>query len=270
MNIIKDWRVYSLGLFTVATAEFIGTVKLGVILLLPMIFAMLIGGLISLPKFKILNEKQMKQASIAMSVVLMLLVARFSLAIGPQLNIIKQASTALLVQELGHFAGTILLGLPLAVALGMGREAIGATYSIGRENNIAIIDNKYSLDSPEGRGVMAMYIIGTLFGAIIVSIIASLFAKLDILNPLALAMGAGVGSGSMMTAATGSILEFYPELKEEITAIALTANTLSSLLGMYIYIWISLPLAEKLYGVFKKLFRRQNSATSFESTATGD
>lgn len=261
MNIIKDWRVLSLGLITVMLAEWIGTVKLGPVVLLPMIFAMVIGGFFSLPKFNILSEKNMKHANVAMSVVLMLLVAKFSLAIGPQLNVIKAASTALIVQELGHFAGTILLGLPLAVALGMGREAIGATYSIGRENNIAIIDNKYTLDSPEGRGVMAMYIIGTLFGAIIVSLIASVFAKLDLLNPLALAMGAGVGSGSMMTAATGSLVIFYPDLADKITAIALTANTLSSLLGMYIYIWISLPLAEKLYGVFYRLFGKHRNTS---------
>lgn len=257
MTILTDWRLHLLGLITVVLAELIGAINIGGILLLPMIFAMLIGSIFSFPKFKILNNINMKHANIAMSIVLMLLVARFSLAIGPQLEVIKKASYALILQEVGHFAGTILLGLPLAVALGMGREAIGATYSIGRENNIAIIADKYTLDSPEGRGVMAMYIIGTLFGAIIVSILATILARMNILDPLALAMGAGVGSGSMMTAATGAIVNFYPEQKDEITAVALTANTLSSLLGMYIYIFISLPLAEKLYVVFNQLFGKK-------------
>ena len=82
----------------------------------------------------------------------------YAMIIGEILN----AKLALIFQEIGHFAGTILLGLPLAVMLGMGREAVGATYSVAREPNIAIVADKYGLDSPEGRGVMAMYVCGTL------------------------------------------------------------------------------------------------------------
>ncbi len=96
---------------------------------------------------------------------------------------IIQAGGALILQEIGHFIGTILLGLPLAIMLGMGREAVGATYSIGREPNIAIIEAKYGLSSPEGRGVMAMYICGTLYGAVWMGIIASVIAGLDIMSP---------------------------------------------------------------------------------------
>ncbi|SET06996.1 DUF3100 domain-containing protein [Thorsellia anophelis] len=256
MHILKDIRLHFLCILTVLLAEWIGKVTIGSIVILPMLFAMVIGGGISFPKFKILNETNMKRASIGMSIVLMILVSRYSLEIGPHLATLKKASIALILQEVGHFAGTLLLGLPIAVALGMGREAIGATYSIGRENNIAIIDNKYTLDSAEGRGVMAMYIVGTVFGAIFISLLASFIATLDILNPFALAMGAGVGSFSMMTAGVGAIADRYPDLESEIKFYALTANILSSIIGMYMYVYISLPLAEKLYLFFSN-FRKK-------------
>ena len=42
---------------------------------------------------------------------------------------------ALAFQELGHAFGTMVLALPLALLLGIKREAVGATFSIGRENS---------------------------------------------------------------------------------------------------------------------------------------
>lgn len=150
-----------------------------------------------------------------------------------------------------------MLGLPIAVALGMGREAIGATYSVGREPNIAIIADKYTLDSPEGRGVMATYLMGTLFGAVTVSMLASIIGSFDILHPYALAVGAGVGSGSMMAAATGSIVIQYPAMEAEIRAYAGAANLMSSILGIYIYMFFSPPFAVKMYSVFSRLFGKK-------------
>lgn len=254
MEIIKDWRLHAFAIFIVICSEWIGMHRFGLIVILPMIFAMIFGGIISFPKLKLLQQKSMSQASTVMTVALMLLIAKLGLDIGPNLDHIFHAKGALLFQEVGHFIGTILLGLPLAVALGMGREAIGATYSVAREPNIAIIADKYGLESPEGRGVMAMYICGTLFGAIWMSILANLMGHLDILHPYALAMGAGVGSGSMMAASTGSIVTLYPEMEESIRAYAASANLMSSILGIYIYMFFSLPLAAKLYTVFSRLF----------------
>ncbi|QIQ21269.1 DUF3100 domain-containing protein [Zophobihabitans entericus] len=254
MEILKDWKLHIIALLVVVVCELIGIIKLGMIVLLPMIFAMVIGGIISIPKLKILSEGNMKRASTVMTVSLMLLIAKLGLDIGPNLNHIFNAKGALIFQEVGHFFGTILFGLPIAVALGMGREAVGATYSVAREPNIAIIADKYGLDSPEGRGVMSMYICGTLFGAIWISILTTFIGQLDILHPYALAMGAGVGSGSMMAASTGSIVTLYPEMESSIRAYAASANLLSSILGIYIYMFFSLPLASKMYGVFRRLF----------------
>lgn len=260
MEILKDYRVHLLALLVVILCEFIGRQTIWIITVYPMLYAMIIGGAISLPKLKILTEKNMHHASSIMLVTLMLLIAKLGVAVGPKINDILNAKMALVFQEVGHFAGTILLGLPLAMMLGMGREAVGAAYSVAREPNIAIVADKYGLDSPEGRGVMAMYVCGTLYGAIWMSILASIIARLDIIHPYALAMGAGVGSGSMMAASLAPISDLYPAMASDINAYATAANLMSSILGIYIYILFSLPFASFLYNVLNR-FRRKKTTT---------
>ena len=81
---------------------------------------------------------------------------------------------------------------------------------MGREGNIAIISEKYGMDSPEGRGVLAEYITGTVLGALFIAILAGFLSSLHVFDPRSLAMGAGVGSGSLMAAAVGAILAQHP------------------------------------------------------------
>jgi len=256
MEVLRDYKLHLIAFLVVIICELIGRQTIWIIAVFPMLYAMIFGGIISFPKLKIFTNKNMLNASLVMMVTLILLVAKLGLAVGPKIDmILKDAKLALIFQELGHFAGTILLGLPLAMLLGMKREAVGATYSVAREPNIAIVADKYGLDSPEGRGVMAMYICGTLYGAIWMSILASLIAQLNILHPYALAMGAGVGSGSMMAASLAPISALYPELSENINAYATTANLMSGMLGMYIYTLFSLPFASFMYNTLDR-FRR--------------
>ena len=258
MEVLRDFKLHIIALLVVVSCELIGKQSIWIIAVYPMLYAMVFGGIISLPKLKILTNKNMQNASIVMMVTLMLLVAKLGVAVGPKIDmILEDAKLALIFQELGHFAGTILLGLPLAMLLGMKREAVGATYSVAREPNIAIVADKYGLDSPEGRGVMAMYICGTLYGAIWMSILASLIAHLDILHPYALAMGAGVGSGSMMAASLAPISDLYPDLSENIKAYASTANLMSSMVGIYIYTLFSLPFASFMYNTLARLRRNK-------------
>ncbi len=252
MNIIKNWKLHILALLVVVVSEKIGMLKFGLIILLPLLHAMIFGGVISYPKFNILSKKQMEVASAILPMSMMLLIVKISLDIGPNIDMLFNSKGALLLQEVGHFFGTVLLGLPIAVLLNMGREAVGASYSIAREPNIAIIAEKYGLDSPEGRGVMAVYICGTLFGAVWMAVLSSITAKLDIFHPFALAMGSGVGSGSMMAASVGSIIAFYPELEQQIRAYAGAANIMSTLLGIYVCLFVSLPLANNFYKILTK------------------
>ena len=253
MKLLKDWKLHSFAIAIIALSEAIGKRELGIVLVFPMLYAMIIGGIVSFPKIKALKPASMNHASTVMGVALIILIVKLGMSVGPNIQKILDAKGALIFQEIGHFAGTILLGLPLAIMLGMGREAVGATYSVGREPNIAIVESKYGLDSPEGRGVMAIYICGTLFGAIWMSVLSSVIAQWDILHPLSLAMGAGVGSGSMMAASVAPIIAHYPEHADNIQAYAASANLMSSILGIYIYIFFSLPFASYLYNRIKNI-----------------
>lgn len=247
---MKNARLHLLALILVILAEFIGVrsfkVGVGTITLLPMLYTMVFGVLIT-PKFlNIAKEKEMEHAGELISVTLMLLMARYGTLIGPTLPKIIKASPALLLQELGNL-GTVLLGIPIAVFLGLKREAIGGAHSIAREPNVALIGDKFGLNSEEGQGVLGVYITGTVFGTIYIGILASVLASYTFLHPYALSMAAGVGSGSMMTAGVGTLSAMFPDMSEMIGAFGATSNMLSGLDGLYISIWLALPLSEWLY-----------------------
>jgi len=266
MEILKNYKLHAIALLVVIACELIGMQKFSVggkfsIVIFPMLFAIVIGGFISYPKWKILSETDMKNAGGMLSATLTLMIIVPALDAGHKIPQLLDASFALLFQELGHLMGTIIFGLPLAILLGMKREAIGATYSLDREANIVIIDEKYGLSSPEGHGVMAMYICGTVFGAIWIGIYASIIASLGIFHPFALAMGSGVGSGSMLASASGVIIDFYPQYESEIRAYAAASYIMVAAFGVYFALFISLPLTEKLY-LFLDKFRKQTPDSS--------
>lgn len=87
-----------------------------------------------------------------------------------------------------------------------------------------------------------MYVFGTLFGAVLISLIASLATSFNIFDPLALAMGAGVGSDSMMAAAAASVVSAHPEMADQVLAVAATSNIITGLLGVYVGMYVALPL----------------------------
>jgi len=251
LEILKSWKVHVFALLIVIVCEMIGTKKIplgpGVLLFLPMLYAMVLGAVVSLPKLKALNLTEMNISSKCLGVATLMLIAKLGVLMGPNLVKLMQSGLALSFQELGHFIGTILFGLPIALMLGLGRETIGATYSIDREPNIAIIAEKYGLDSPEGRGVMAVYICGTLFGAVWLGFVAGFIASLNIIHPYALAMGAGVGSGSMRAASSGAIAAAVPSMAKDILMYAGASNLLTSVIGVYFALFVSLPITVYLY-----------------------
>lgn len=253
---MKNLRLHGIILVLIVISELIGTctinIGIGRIVLLPMLYALLLG-ILTTPKFlNISHEKEMLGASSLIGVTLMLLMARYGTLVGPTLPKILAASPALILQEFGNL-GTVLLGVPVAVYLGLKRETIGAAHSIAREPNVALIGEKFGLDSSEGRGVMGVYIAGTVFGTIFFGIMASVAASTLPFHPYALAMAAGVGSASMMTAAVGSLCAMYPEMTEQLAAFGAASNMLSGLDGLYMSVWLALPMTEWLYKKFYKL-----------------
>lgn len=247
MDLIKNWKIHVCALVIVIIAEMIGIQKFGLIVFLPLLYSLVLGALVSFPKWNFVKSKEMDRAGKMLSIGMMMLMAKVGLDIGPNIDTILNSGLALIMQEFGHFFGTLIFGLPVALLVKMKREAIGACYSIDREANVAIIAERFGLDSAEGRGVMGMYICGTVFGALWVSILAGVIAQFDFFHPHSLAMGAGIGSASMMAAATGSILAVYPEQAETIQAYAAAANLLTSVVGVYFALFISLPITIKVY-----------------------
>jgi hypothetical protein len=246
------WLVAGVLLVVAVIAQAIGakTIPLGgalSITLLPMIWGLLAAGFISAQPWRRMSLVSQETATAIMGVAVLLLCARLSFTIGPNIGLVISAGPALLLQELGHLFGTLLLALPLAVLLRMGPATIGATFSIDREGSFAMVSDRYGSDSPQYRGVLSMYVFGSVFGAIIVSVIASLTTSLGIFDARALAMGSGVGSGSMMAAAAAAVVVGHPTMKDEVLALAATSNLITGFLGLYVGVWLSLPLADRFY-----------------------
>jgi hypothetical protein len=250
----------------VAAAELIGPVQFSVgpgkVALLPMLWALLIAAAWGIahrrmPGVVRVATAEQSFAGGLLNAGLLLFIVKLGLTVGAALPQIKQAGWALLFQEFGHALGTLALGLPLALLLGIKREAVGATFSVGREGNLVIIGEKYGMASPEGRGVLAEYITGTVLGALFIAVLAGFIASLHIFDPRSLAMGAGVGSGSLMAAALGAIAAQQPaEMLPQLTAIAAASNLLTTVAGFYFTLFLSLPLCSWLYGKLEPVLGR--------------
>lgn len=263
-------KLYALALAIVVIASFIGPFSFkvgpGQVVLLPMVWAILMGaalGLASkrLPSALKLDTALQFKSSAILQAGLLLFTAKLGLMVGNSLPEIGRAGWSLAFQELGHFVGTILLGMPLALLLGIKREAIGATFSVGREPSLAIIGERYGMDSPEGRGVLAEYLTGTIFGAVFIAIFAGFVTSLHIFDPIALAMGSGVGSGSIMAAAAGAVAaQQTPEVAKSVATFAAASNLITSTVGTYFTLFISLPLAVWGYRVLEPVLGRRFAA----------
>jgi hypothetical protein len=252
---MKNIKLHLIVLGLVIISEFIGVLKFkvgpGAIVLLPMLYAMVIGIFLT-PKFlKLANEKDMDDAGSLIGVTLMLLMAKYGANIGPTLPKILAASPALILQEIGNL-GPPLLAIPIGVFIGLKREVIGGGHSISREPNVALVGELYGLDSEEGKGVLGVYVVGTVLGAIFIGLFASFLAAFTPIHPYALAMATGVGSASMTTAGVGSLVAMYPNMADMITAFGAASNVFTGLDGVYMSIWIALPMSEWLY---KKSYR---------------
>ncbi|GAA4772282.1 DUF3100 domain-containing protein [Microbacterium gilvum] len=247
----KLWVLAALLLVIAGIAQFAGAlvIPLGIasLTILPMVWGIIGGGFASAQPWKRMPLDMQHAAGVLMGVAVMVLCARLSFTLGPNISILFTAGPALLLQEVGHLFGTILLALPLAVLLRMGPATVGATFSIDREGSFAMVSERYGADSPQYRGVLSMYVFGTLFGAILVSLIASLATSTGVFDPLALAMGAGVGSGSMMAAAAAVVQQAHPEMGDQVLAVATASNLITGILGVYVGIFVALPLADRLY-----------------------
>ena len=227
--------------------------------ILPMLFAVMIGMVISLisvrDKIKVwgktFTDKEESFASKMVGFSLLVLGTQYAGMIIPNLDNIIAAGVPLLFQELGNLL-PIFVAIPLAVKFGLGRSAIGSCSSISREPSIAVIQGKYGTGTPEYIGVLAIYLCGSVIGTLWFSILGSV-SPLTGLHPLSLAAGAGVGSGSMLSAASGALISgLDADMAKQVLSIAAASNLLSSVIGALSLTFLGLPLAEFMYKICNK------------------
>jgi len=253
-------------IIVIAVSEIIGVLKFTVwvttITLFPMLYAVILGLIISpeilgkmiKPIKKLVSEREVEIASPFIIASLYPLAAKYGVLTGPKVPAIIRYGIPLIIQNLGVQLGCILIGLPVALLLGLKREAVGAAFDINREPALAVIAERYGLASPEGLGSLGVYICGTIYGTIWWAIIGSVLGSPlgRIFNPLALAMACGPGSASMTTACSVAMSLVFPEIKDAILAFAIASNLLSGIIAVYYDSLVALPLADKLYYVLKR------------------
>jgi len=256
IKLLKDWKLHLTVLVCCMISDRIGTIVIPItpiikVSLLPLLYAMiLVTALYLLKPVKWIGEKQSEMAGLMLTMTTLILGAKLGCNVGTSLETVLSASLPLLVQNIGD-AFTCVIALPIALLLGMKREAIGLTFAASRESGIAVIEQKYGRNE-EFRGVIAMYVVGTIFGTILIGLMASIFATSGIFHIYSVSMAVGVGSAAMSTAGIGTLVEIFPDMAEQITAFATTSNLISTAIAIYLNVFIGLPMAEFLYKKFSK------------------
>ncbi len=249
-----EYKIYLIAFVFILIADSIGQIQIplgpGQFILFPIFYSLIMGVLSGPQVTKIMKAKEVKAASKLVVVAICPFIAKLGINAGASLETVISAGPALLLQEFGNL-GTILLAMPLALLLGMKREAVGATHSINRESNLALITDVYGPDSPEARGSLSIYVVGGMIGTVYFGFMVSVIAVLGIFHPYALGMASGAGAGIMMASAVASLTEIFPAMADQISALASASETISGIDGIYMSLFIGLPLCNWLYRVLE-------------------
>ncbi len=269
-RIQAEYKIYLLAFLFIAIADKIGQIKipfgLGTFILFPIFYSLILGILSGPQVAKIVKSKEVKAASKLVIVAICPFIAKLGINAGASIETVISAGPALLLQEFGNL-GTIFLAMPLALLLGLKREAIGATHSINRETNLALITDMYGPDSPETRGSLSIYVVGGMIGTIYFGFMVSIIASLNIFHPYALGMSSGVGAGIMMASATAVLTEIYPAMADQISALASASETISGIDGIYMAIFIGIPLCNWLYVKLEPVLGRRSNKNASKTNA---
>lgn len=249
-RIKTEYPIYLLAFVFILIADFIGQKRIpvgkGAFIIFPIFFAIILGVLSGPQVLKVLDNKKVKVASKLVIVAILPFIAKLGINAGASIMVVLKAGPALLLQEFGNL-GTIFLSMPVALLLGLKLESIGACHSINRETNLALMQDMFGPDSPEARGSLSVYIVGGMVGTIYFGFMASMIASTGLFHPFALGMSSGVGAGIMMASAVASLSEMMPAFAEEISALAATSETLSGITGIYVAIFVGIPICKFLY-----------------------
>ena len=121
-------QIFALALVIATLSEWMGAlpINLGVgkVVLLPMIWALLIGLVLGLLRKRLpatlkLSLHSQHLAAAILSCALFLFIAKLGLLVGGSLPKLAEVGGGLVLQELGNLVGCILMGMPLALLLGI-------------------------------------------------------------------------------------------------------------------------------------------------------
>ena len=240
-----EWKVYLLAFVFILIADSIGQIQIpvgkGMFILFPIFYAIILGVLSGPEVLKIVKNEQVKAASKLVVVGIAPFIAKLGITAGANIETILSAGPAVLLHGFGNLFA-IILALPVAILLGMKREAVGACFSINREYHMALINNIYGSDSAEARGSLSIYIVGGMIGTIYFGILASAVAMTGLFHPEALGLASGVGAGIMMASSSASLCAMYPESAETIKTLASVGETMAGITGIYINMFLAIPL----------------------------
>ena len=261
------YKLHFIALIILIISLFIGVREVKItdnvsFLLLTITSARLIGMIVYLSKYcKWVGDEEAKIAEGIMAILLGVIISKLAISSGESIYMIFNVGPALILQLFGYIC--TIVALPVALLLGFRREAIGMTSSICRDPSVAIIIDKFGVTSPEARGVLFIYILGPIIGTLYMSFLASMCVSILPLHPYAYAMASGVGSASMNAAGLVPLVNLYPAMATQLEAFAGCSNVLSTAFGIYMFIFISLPLTEKLYSWLAPFFSK-NHAIEFD------
>ncbi|OED29876.1 membrane protein [Methanosphaera sp. WGK6] len=247
----KDYKLHLTILLCIVIAEYIGIYTINIsginIVLMPLLYSLVLAIAFYLAKpAKWIGKEQSQKSGTIMMLLIGPLLAKLAIASGQNIQIIFNAGPAILLQEVGNL-GTIFAAMPIALLLGFKRESIGMTSSICREPQMAVVIDRFGMDSPETKGFFSVFLIGTVLGTPFISLLVSVLVYLLPLHPYAFGMACGIGSASMNAAAVSSVSTIFPAFATQIEAFSGMTNLISMVTGMYVYILIAIPLTEWLY-----------------------
>ncbi len=253
-RIRAEWKVYLLAFLFILIADNIGQIEIpfgkGKFILFPIFYAIILGVISGPQVTKIVNNKHVKAASKLVVVGIAPFIVKLGITAGANIETIWNAGPAVLLHGFGNLFG-IFLALPVALLLGMKRESVGACFSINREYHMALINNIYGPDSAEARGSLSIYIVGGMIGTIYFGLLASAVAMTDLFEPEALGLASGVGAGIMMASSSASLCAIYPDAAETIKTLASVGETMAGITGIYINMFLAIPLCDKLYQILE-------------------
>lgn len=121
----KYWKVYAAAVVLALVCDSVGTIKInigiGTLTLFPMVFAVILGGLLGPDVIRMFNQGECKMGGSLVLVALAPFMAKMGVSAGANLAKLVAVGPALLLQEFGNL-GTIFISLPIALLLGLKKK----------------------------------------------------------------------------------------------------------------------------------------------------